>query len=206
MKRRQNTSYHTVSVSNTTGRSICWAPNNSDMITVITDIFNHVTQESYDEQVRILDLTRLECKCSRTGCFIFYGHYSRALKARNETIRLVVQRLQCTCCNHTHAILPECIVPYSQIPADTQQQLADPSSGSPEIKQTLELNPDITESDAYHVRKMFKKHWQQRLLVIGLILSTSIQELIRRSFSQFHRQFMQIRRGENLLFFTTNTG
>ena len=122
-----------------------------------------------------------------------------------EYRQIEITRVICDC-GSTHAILPECIVPYSQIPADTQQQLADPSSGSPEIKQTLELNPDITESDAYHVRKMFKKHWQQRLLVIGLILSTPIQELIRRSFSQFHRQFMQIRRGENLLFFTTNTG
>lgn len=205
-KRRQNDSYHTSSVSNLTGCSLSLAPNNSDMITVFTIIFNHVTQQSYNELVATLDLTRIECKCGRIGCFIFYGHYSRMLKDCNETLQLVIQRLQCTCCKRTHAILPECIVPYSQIPVDTQQKLAETTAKDSESIQILESNPDITEADAYHIRKMYKKHWQQRLLVIGLILSMPIQKLTANSFSAFHRQFMQIRRGVNLHIFTTNTG
>jgi hypothetical protein len=175
------------------------------MITVLASFFKQVTQEIYDDILSQILLERVSCSCGRAACFILYGHYRRWLKADEATIRLRIQRVQCRYCKQTHAILPACIVPYSQIPADTHRSIL-LAVDSSETARIMNSNPDISECDIYHVRQQFRKHWQARLVVLCLILTSPIQELIRQSFEVFHRQFMQIRRGVNLKIFLTNTG
>lgn len=54
--------------------------------------------------------------CKQKNALIKYGHYSRyvSIATENEiqTFRVSVQRVICTSCNKTHALLPSFIVPY----------------------------------------------------------------------------------------------
>ena len=65
----------------------------------------------------------------------------------------------------------------------------------------MQANSDISESNVLAVRSRYRQNWKQRLLAMGMAIQEDIADLIRRSFSVFHRQFMQIRRGINLAVF-----
>lgn len=187
--------------------SLCRSLKNRVMIALITEFFKQVTQEMYDALVALLFLDQIICPSCGRGCaYIFYGHYWRWLKTTDGKFYMKVQRVRCRYCGMTHAIHPDCIVPYSQIPVDTQQKIILYPVGSDEMETVLDESPDVSENDVYHVKKEFAKHWKQRLLSVGLSISTSAETLIQRSFDSFHRQFMQIRRGVNLKIFLTNTG
>jgi len=66
----------------------------------------------------------------------------------------------------------------------------------------MQANNDITESNVLAVRARYRRNWKERLLTMGMKVQNSIADLIQRSFSIFHRQFMQIRRGINLAVFS----
>ncbi|WP_423236818.1 DUF6431 domain-containing protein [Clostridium butyricum] len=50
-----------------------------------------------------------------SGQLIKHAYYNRHIKTPNGIIMLKILRVKCKCCNRTHAIFPECIVPYSQV-------------------------------------------------------------------------------------------
>lgn len=62
----------------------------------------------------------------------------------------------------------------------------------------MQENSDITESNIMAIRSRYRKKWKERLLTMGRKVQDDIANLIRDSFSCFHRQFMQIHRGKNL--------
>ena len=130
-----------------------------------------------------------------------HGYYSRRLKTSHGTIVLRILRVKCKECGRTHAILPELVVPYSQIPADLQQIMLLYPLGSRELETLMQSNCDITESNVLAVRSRYRRNWKERLLSMGMTLQVDIADLIQRSFFVFHRQFMQIRRGINLAVF-----
>ncbi len=113
-----------------------------------------------------------------------------------------ILRVKCKECGRTHAILPELVVPYSQIPVDLQQYMLLYPLGSPELEALMRENSDITESNILAVRSRYRKQWKERLLTMSQSLRNDIADLIREAFSFFHRQFMQIRRGINLAVFS----
>ena len=130
-----------------------------------------------------------------------HGYYSRRLKTSHGTIVLRILRVKCKECGRTHAILPELVVPYSQIPADLQQIMLLYPLGSRELETLMQSNCDITESNVLAVRSRYRRNWKERLLSMGMTLQVDIADLIQRSFFVFHRQFMQIHRGINLAVF-----
>ena len=178
------------------------ASNNSVMITVSFTGFKGITVKIYGEFTANLPLYRLNCSCGHAGCLVRHGYYRRRLKTRQGTIVLYILRVKCKECGRTHAILPELVVPYSQIPADLQQYMLLYSLGSPELEALMRENSDITESSVLAVRSRYRKHWKERLLTMGQALQNNIVDLIRNAFSFFHRQFMQIRCGINLAVFS----
>jgi hypothetical protein len=163
--------------------------------------FKGITPEIYGKVTANLPLYRLRCSCGHAGCLVRHGYYSRRLKTRQGTIILRILRVKCRECGRTHAILPEIVVPYSQIPVDLQQFMLLYPLGSHELESLMEANSDISESNILAVRSRYRRNWKERLLSMGMSLETGIADLIRRSFSIFHRQFMQIRRGINLAIF-----
>ena len=130
-----------------------------------------------------------------------HGYYSRRLKTSHGTIVLRILRVKCKECGRTHAILPELVVPYSQIPADLQQIMLLYPLGSRELETLMQSNCDITESNVLAVRSRYRQNWKERILSMGMTLQVDIADLIQRSFFVFHRQFMQIHRGINLAVF-----
>ena len=75
-------------------------------------------QEWFDQAVRSLDLSVHPCPyCHSKGHLIPHDVYSRymvTLKGhRPVTAVLRVPRVKCTSCGHTHALLPEMLIPYS---------------------------------------------------------------------------------------------
>ena len=172
------------------------------MITGIFKGFKGITQEIYGEVTANLPLYQLRCSCGHAGCLVRHGYYSRRLKTRQGTIVLRILRVKCRECGRTHAILPEMVVPYSQIPADLQQWMLLYPLGGPELEELMQANNDITESNVLAIRSRYRRSWKERLLTMGMNLEACIADLIRCSFSLFHRQFMQIRRGINLAVFS----
>lgn len=171
------------------------------MITGIFKCFKSITPEKYKNVVANLPIHRIQCSCGHTGHLVRHGYYNRRLKTSQGTIVLRILRVKCKECGRTHALLPEMVVPYSQIPVDLQQIMLLYPLGSYELEALMQGNCDITESNVLAVRSRYRRNWKQRLLTMGMAMQDNIADLIRRSFSVFHRQFMQIRRGINLAIF-----
>jgi hypothetical protein len=164
--------------------------------------FKGITPEIYGKVTASLPIYRLSCSCGHAGCLVRHGYYRRRLKTRQGTIVLCILRVRCKECGRTHAVLPELVVPYSQLPADLQQFMLLYPLGSPELEALMQANSDITESHVLAVRSRYRRNWKERLLTMGSKIQRDIADLIRDSFSFFHRQFMQIRSGVNLAVFS----
>lgn len=171
------------------------------MITGIFKSFKSITPEIYKNVVANLPIHRIRCSCGHAGHLVRHGYYSRRLKTSHGTIVLRILRVKCKECGRTHAILPELVVPYSQIPADLQQIMLLYPLGSRELETLMQSNCDITESNVLAVRSRYRQNWKERILSMGMTLQVDIADLIQRSFFVFHRQFMQIHRGINLAVF-----
>lgn len=86
-----------------------------DMITVITEECNEISQEFYDNTMDSIQTCQFKCSCGHCGCLVGHGSYIRSVKTALGKIPLVIRRVQCRLCHATHALLPSAIVPYSQI-------------------------------------------------------------------------------------------
>lgn len=79
-----------------------------------------LNENDYQAFVASIDLLSLHCPvCGVVGLFILYGHYKRFviiddISSGDCKIQIPVQRIQCTQCKSTHALLPTNFVPYTQ--------------------------------------------------------------------------------------------
>ena len=79
-----------------------------------------LNENDYQAFVASIDLLSLHCPvCGAVGLFILYGHYKRFviiddISSGDCKIEIHVQRIQCTQCKSTHALLPTNFVPYIQ--------------------------------------------------------------------------------------------
>ena len=96
--------------------------------------------------------------------------------------------------------MPDNIVPYSQIPVDIQRKILIFNMGDKEIQELMESNTDITEEDIYRTKMKYKIEWKERLASVSLNLKIDVLELVSSCFFAFEKQFMQVRRGINILF------
>lgn len=91
------------------------------MILKITNDFNLIlNKDDYQAFVNAIELLSLHCPvCGAVGLFILYGHYKRFviiddISSGECKIQIPIQRIQCTQCKSTHALLPINFVPYTQ--------------------------------------------------------------------------------------------
>lgn len=165
------------------------------MLTGFFSNCKYLTPKIYNHIVSHLELHRVRCSCGHAGCLIRHGYYSRKLKLRYGTYSFRILRVKCRECGHTHAILPDSVVPYSQIPVDIQHKLLLYPLGSNELNEIMDNNSDITESDVLHIRARFRRYWKARLDAAFAELNSSLQSILDRCYSSYSRQFMQIKRG-----------
>jgi len=169
------------------------------MITVIFEGCNDFSQDYYNKVVDGLQLHMVECTCGRKGCLI---RYERHVKLNSVLIRLSVQRVRCTECLVSHALIPSILVPYSQIPLHDQQQILDHAEKGQDLDSIMESNLLIDENNVKYIIRQFKRHWKQRLLSAALDL---LDPLTIPCLSIYSRQFMQVHRTRNKLCTCTNT-
>ena len=115
----------------------------------------------------------------------------------SSLLSLTVQRVLCRECRHTHALIPSCLVPYSQATLRDQQDLICALEGHRPADDVMQRNLLIDENNAKYILRQFRNHWKQRLLSIGLSLSDALPI---PCLSAYSRQFMQIHRTRNILF------
>ena len=96
----------------------------------------------------ITDIDRNICPyCHAKGKLIKYGTYERNLSVLvdNEVAnyRISIQRVICTSCNHTHALLPNFIVPYKIMTIFSIAQIAKRASISSAYKLAETINLSV---------------------------------------------------------------
>lgn len=172
------------------------------MITLFVEENNPLTPNFYNNLIAGLQFHRLTCPCGHSGCLSIHGYYSRSLKTPAGKLSFRICRVVCSCCHHTHALLPSSLVPYSQISLAEQAEIISHHENGDDLEPLMIHNPSIDESNCRYIIRSFLKHWKQRLLSERILLSDTAA-LIRNCFSAFARQFMQIHCTPNILFMNT---
>lgn len=149
-----------------------------------------LTQDIYDELVRFIVFSALQCPCGHVG-FHLHGTYERKVKLAAIVLHLIVQRIKCPECGKTHAVLPDILIPWSQVPLDTTVQLVRAANAG-ELREILTENENIMEEDAHNVRLRFRIYWQERMKSFRIQYDSDLTD---RCYTLFKRQFMQIRCG-----------
>lgn len=170
------------------------------MITVLVDDYSAITQDFYDSVINSLQLDQLKCTCGRTGCMSIHGYYKRHIYAEETSGILSVMRVKCAECSATHAILLSSIVPYSQISLSIQVSiLKNINSSGTERNAVCDKNPDIDENNVKSIIRKFRLYWQEKIRSDQLIYYP-IKALVKKCFSFYMTQFMQVRRACNQFF------
>ena len=172
------------------------------MITIFEEESNPLTPNFYNNLINSLQFHRLACTCGHSGCLSVHGYYTRSLKTPAGKLPFRICRVICSCCHHTHALLPSSMVPYSQISMEEHVEVISCHETKEGWETLMHRNPSIDEGNCRYIVRSFLKHWKQRLLSGKITLSDSTL-LIRDCFTAFSRQFMQIRCTPNILFMNT---
>lgn len=166
------------------------------MITINYENFNPISQFAYENIINDIDFLTVPCpSCAHYGHLTKYGHYPRVLRTCDGAITLSIQRVKCSLCGKTHAVLLVDIVPYSQIPLDDHLSViqGDPS----EDDSILDENPNLDISDIRYIRKQYNRYWKP--VIVSFRISFDYNLSIN-CFRYLKRQFMQIRSTVNFLF------
>lgn len=166
------------------------------MITVLIEDCNGFSQASYDSAIDSLQLHTVKCSCGKTGFLIRYGHYHRHVKYLSDLLEIIVQRVLCTECGTTHALIPSGLVPYSRMTRDDQQEILLRSESGCSAEPVMEKNLLIDENNVKYIIRQFRRHWKQRLLSLGLTLADPLSV---PCFMAYSKQFMQVHRTPNIL-------
>lgn len=159
-------------------------------------------KEFYDKILAGLNIFSIECSCCTKGQMIKYGHYKRMLKTSDGPVSLSIQRFKCKHCGRTHAFLLSCMIPYSQIMLHDMISIIK-SRSAEEIKNIMNHNPSIDESNISYVKRQYKMHWEQRILSEHIKMDDG-NSLSFQCFYYFDRQFMQIKCTKNQLYTLNN--
>lgn len=172
------------------------------MITVLVKENNPISQDFYNSVINSLQIHRIFCSCGHAGCLRIHGYYRRCVKTPAGTVTLLILRLKCTECGHTHAVLLSSIVPYSQITLNDQRQIAAAYEAGNDRNAICDTNSSIDENNVKYIIRSYRRHWHERLRSERISLFPA-ERLIRLCFAVYSAQFMQIHATFNRLFSMT---
>ena len=171
------------------------------MITFSVEPRCNISQESYRAKMKKLPLKRMRCsRCGCVGRLTRHAYYRRAIKSAGRKITLTVERLKCSKCNHTHAVVPSYIVPCCQVTLWEQIEIIRQFTRGLGISEVMEKNPTIDENLSYSILRRYRERWLDRFPPES-VPHMSAEEISRRCFSDFGRQFMQVRDIPNEFFY-----
>ena len=172
------------------------------MITIFVEENNPLTPNFYNNLINSLQFHKLTCTCGHSACLSPHGYYSRSLKTPEGKSTFRICRVLCSCCRHTHALLPSSLVPYSQIALAEHVAVISSHEHREGWENLMNHNPCIDEGSCRYIIRNFRRHWKQRMLSERISLADTA-DLIRNCFAAFSRQFMQIHYTPNILFMNT---
>lgn len=152
-------------------------------------------QISYNNSISELQIHQISCPCCHHHNLCWHGCYKRKVFTNSnggDKVTLKVSRLKCQFCEATHALLPQNLVPYQQIPLDIQTDVITQSANR-STEEILAENICLDECNVKSIIARFRHHWEERLGCASLDFS-SVPLLIQSCISIYRRQFMQIRR------------
>ena len=129
-------------------------------------------QEWFDQAFRRLSLPEQSCPyCHSKGNLIPHDSYSRYMVSlkdnRPVTVILRVPRVKCTSCGHTHALLPEMLIPYSSYSLRFVLTVLEACVLTVHtVEQICEIY-QIAHSTLYVLRNLFLSHKQMILGVLN---------------------------------------
>ena len=178
------------------------------MITIKCNNFKPISQSSYNNLISSISIHNLMCTCGMSGHMINHAYYERSVKSYCEKIILRILRVKCKHCGKTHALLPSQLIPYSQISLGDTIAIINAWKALDKNKCSLRSYEEIMTSNflidfsnVRHIIKKFLIHWSERLLTYNIHLDS---DLVKNCFKCFNRQFMQIKRTSNILFYTNH--
>ena len=154
-------------------------------------------QEWFDRAIAKLNLSEQVCPyCDSKGQMIFHDSYPRymiTLKANHiETEILQIPRVKCDSCGHTHAVLPEMLIPYSSYSFRfVLTVLKDYFLHTHTVEKICEMY-QIAHSTLYAFRDLFFSH---KKLILGALndaqkkTSDFIEEMDGQLLFQFWKSF-----------------
>ncbi len=169
------------------------------MITIYVKDINHISQKLYDDVIAMVNIRKLTCTCGNCRCFIQHGSYNRTVKTSNGAVRLRINRVKCTICGCTHALLLSSIIPYSQISLKDQMDIINCYENQSGYDRIFESVFSIDESNVHSVILRYCRYWKPHILSHGISVF-SIELLLKYCFSIFQKQFIQIKSTSNRLF------
>ena len=158
------------------------------------------TKSLFDSCMKSFNICEEECPhCHRKGeCHIHAYYYRFAIdfiSAHPVVHRLRILRVICSCCGHTHAILPDPIIPYDSYSLFfILRTLADYFLHSGTISSICDRFC-ITPMQLYRWKALYQDHrreWQGLLRSVEQDLLQSLKELVHLDpFSSFAKDFFQ---------------
>ena len=171
------------------------------MITITMPFNNPLTQKTYQDLINSLQFHQMKCTCGHAGSLTIHGYYTRSLKSEDTAISLSICRVKCSQCGKTHALLPSCIVPYSQVSLEDQVSIISAYEQTQNVDPIMIKTPSIDENLIASITRRYVNHWSQKIRSFHIPLVFS-NDLVKQCFSLFMNQFMQIRQTPNILFLT----
>ena len=112
-----------------------------------------------------------------------HGYYKKYTNISGKKYYIRILRVRCKVCGHTHAILPDFIVPYLHNPIIDLLELV------------TNLQKDLDENQMKLKQKINKK-WKSILHSLNITFKHKLQELVFLCSRQIKMCFMQIHRGK----------
>lgn len=169
------------------------------MITLFVEKNNPITPNFYNDVISNLQFHSLKCTCGMAGCLSLHGYYYRSLKISGGKLRFRICRVKCQCCGRTHALLLSSMVPYSQVSLPDQATIINAYESKNPTATSLRHLDSVDESNIRYIIRQYKACWKERLLSEQIPLHP-VAGAVKKSFSCFIRQFMQIHCTPNILF------
>ena len=130
-----------------------------------------------------LEIKTITCPNCGTADMERHGYYRRYINISGTKCYIRILRVRCKTCGHTHAFLPDFIIPYLHKPIENILMLVTSST------------KDIDESDIKLITKI-KKKWIPILKSLGLTFMTKLEELVFGVSKNINQCIFQIHRGK----------
>jgi hypothetical protein len=169
------------------------------MITLTENKINTFSQKSYDEMIESLNFNKLTCSCNVRGQLIKHAYYKRKFKNPDEIAVIKILRIICKSCGKTHALLPDIIVPYSQISFPDHVSIIRLYHSKGSFEPLMIENEYIDESNIQYIIRQYLRHWKERIAALRIQIDDS-KAFVFECLKNYKRQFMQIKCTPNILF------